>query len=105
MWTRNALDLSARFPRVARALSKVVVGDAVVDGEVCVLDGAGVPRFELIQQGRDDEAVLFAFDLLRLDGEDLRTRPLRERRDLLRSLLSNAPPELRLSEEVPWPIH
>jgi bifunctional non-homologous end joining protein LigD len=104
MWTRNALDLSARFPRVARALSKVVVGDAVVDGEVCVLDGAGVPRFELIQQGRDDEAVLFAFDLLRLDGEDLRKRPLRERRDLLRSLLSNAPPELRLSEEVPGPI-
>jgi bifunctional non-homologous end joining protein LigD len=38
MWTRNALDLSARFPRVARALSRLVVGDAVIDGEVCVLD-------------------------------------------------------------------
>ena len=103
MWTRNALDLSARFPGVARALSRIVVGDAVIDGEACVLDPEGVPRFELIQQGRTD-AVLFAFDLLRLDGEDLRQKPLRLRRDLLRSLLSNAPPELRLSEEVPGPI-
>ena len=51
MWTRNALDLSARFPRIARALSQVVVGDAVLDGEICVLDPQGVPRFELIEQG------------------------------------------------------
>ncbi|MCA1827870.1 MAG: DNA ligase D [Myxococcales bacterium] len=104
MWTRNALDLSARFPRVARALSQIVVGDAVIDGEVCVLDAEGVPRFELIQQGRDEDAVLFAFDVLRLDGEDLRRRPLQERRDLLHSLLSNAPPELRIAEEVPGAI-
>ena len=104
MWTRNSLDLSARFPRVARALQQLVVGDAVIDGEVCVLDGEGVPRFELIQQGRDEDAVLFAFDLLRLDGEDLRGRSLQERRDLLHSLLSNAPPQLRVAEAVPGPI-
>ena len=103
MWTRNGLDLTARFPKVARALQKLVVGDAVIDGEICVLDAAGVPRFELIQQGASD-AVLFAFDLLRLDGEDLRQRPLQERRDLLHSLLSNAPPELRSAEEVPGAI-
>ncbi|TMA77072.1 MAG: DNA ligase D [Deltaproteobacteria bacterium] len=105
MWTRNALDLSERFPRIARALARIVVGDAVIDGEVCVLDPQGVPRFELIQQGRVDEAVLFAFDLLRLDGEDLRGRPLEERRDLLRSVLSNAPPEVRLAEEVPGDVN
>jgi bifunctional non-homologous end joining protein LigD len=104
MWTRNALDLAGRFPRVARALSRLLVGDAVIDGEVCVLDAAGVPRFELIQQGRADEAVLFAFDLLRLDGEDLRQRPLEQRRDLLRSVLSNAPDAVRLAEEVPGEI-
>jgi bifunctional non-homologous end joining protein LigD len=104
MWTRNALDLTGRFPRVARALAQVVVGDAVIDGELCVLDAAGVPRFELIQRGREEDAVLFAFDLLRLDGEDRRGRPLRARLVLLRSLLSNAPPEVRLAEEVPGPI-
>src|SRR5690349_3411985 len=92
MWTRNALELGGRFPRIARALSQLVVGDAVIDGEICVLDPEGVPRFELIQQGKLDEAVLFAFDLLRLDGEDLRGQPLERRRDLLKSLLSNAPP-------------
>src|SRR5205823_3576809 len=93
-----------RFPRIARALARIVVGDAVIDGEVCVLDPQGVPRFELIQQGRVDEAVLFAFDLLRLDGEDLRGRPLEQRRDLLKSVLSNAPPEVRLAEQMPGPI-
>jgi bifunctional non-homologous end joining protein LigD len=103
MWTRNKLDLASRFPGVARALSQVVVGDAVIDGEVAVLDARGVSRFELIQKGRDD-ALLFAFDLLRLDGEDLRPRPIEHRRDLLRSVLSNEPPELRLSEEVPGPV-
>jgi bifunctional non-homologous end joining protein LigD len=103
MWTRNQLDLASRFRGVARALSEVVVGDAVIDGEVAVLDARGVSRFELIQKGRDD-ALLFAFDLLRLDGEDLRPRPIEHRRDLLRSVLSNEPPELRLSEEVPGPV-
>lgn len=45
-------------------------------------------RFELLKQGAG-EAALHAFDLLRLDGDDLRERPLEQRRDLLRSLLSN----------------
>src|SRR5437660_309982 len=100
MWTRNALDLSARFPAIARSVSQIVVGDAVVDGEIAVLDGKGVPRFELIQQGKNDEAQLFAFDLLRLDGEDLRPRAIEERRDLLRSLFSNVAANLRFSEEL-----
>ena len=100
MWTRNGLDLVGRFPAIARSLSQIVVGDAVVDGEIAVLDGKGVPRFELIQQGKNDEALLFAFDLLRLDGEDLRPRPIEHRRDLLRSLLSNPAANLRISEEL-----
>src|SRR5207253_4776384 len=104
MWTRNALDLTARFPAIARSLSQIVVGDAALDGEIAILDPAGVPRFELIQQGRNDEAILFAFDLLRLDGEDLRARPIEARRDLLRSLLSNTATNLRVSEELHGPV-
>src|SRR5262245_45451794 len=100
MVTRNGLDLVGRFPAIARSLSQIVVGDAVVDGEIAILDGKGVPRFELIQQGKNDEALLFAFDLLRLDGEDLRSRPVEQRRDLLRSLLSNPAANLRISEEL-----
>jgi bifunctional non-homologous end joining protein LigD len=100
MWTRNGLDLVGRFPAIARSLSQIVVGDAVVDGEIAILDAKGVPRFELIQQGKNDEALLFAFDLLRLDGEDLRERPIEQRRDLLRSLFFNTPANLRFSEEL-----
>ncbi|HYV67361.1 MAG TPA: non-homologous end-joining DNA ligase, partial [Myxococcales bacterium] len=100
MVTRNGLDLVGRFPAIGRSVSQIVVGDAVVDGEIAILDGKGVPRFELIQQRKNDEALLFAFDLLRLDGEDLRPRPIEQRRDLLRSLLSNAPANLRVSEEL-----
>jgi bifunctional non-homologous end joining protein LigD len=104
MWTRNALDLSARFPAIARSLSQIVVGDAIVDGEIAVLDANGVPKFELIQQGKNQEAVFFAFDLLRLDGEDLRGRKIEERRDLLRSLFSNTAANLRVTEELQPPI-
>ncbi|HEX9602380.1 MAG TPA: DNA ligase D, partial [Myxococcales bacterium] len=104
MWTRNGLDLVARFPAIARSLSQIVVGDAVVDGEIAILDAKGVPRFELIQQGKNDEALLFAFDLLRLDGEDLRERPIEQRRDLLRSLFFNTPANLRFSEELHGPV-
>jgi len=103
MVTRNALDLTGRFPAIARSLSQIVVGDAVIDGEIAILDGKGVPRFELIQQGKNDEALLFAFDLLRLDGEDLRERPIEQRRDLLRSLFSNTAANLRLAEELQGP--
>jgi bifunctional non-homologous end joining protein LigD len=100
MWSRNRLDLSARFRGLAAALSRLVVGDAVIDGEIVALDRNGAPRFQLLQKGHDDAAVLIAFDLLWLDGDDLRGRPIEARRDLLASLLANAPPGLRLAERM-----
>lgn len=99
--SRRGLDLGTRFPRIVEALETLVVGDAVLDGEIAVFDERGVSRFELLQQGNEDRACFVAFDLLRLDGKDLRPRPLHERRDLLVSLLSLAPDPLRLSD-VYW---
>ena len=99
LWTRNALDLGARFPAVARALGRLAVGEAVVDGEIVVLDAQGASRFQLLQEGSQD-ALFFAFDLLWLDGQDLRARPIEERRDLLASVMSNVPAPLRLAERV-----
>jgi bifunctional non-homologous end joining protein LigD len=103
MWSRNRLDLAARFRGVAEALGRIVVGDAVLDGEIVAFDPRGAPRFQLLQKGHDETAVLIAFDVLWLDGEDLRSRPLEERRDLLASLLANAPPAIRLAERLPPP--
>ncbi|MBI4011897.1 MAG: DNA ligase D [Candidatus Rokubacteria bacterium] len=101
LWSRNRLDLASRFPALARTLGPVVVGDAVVDGEIVAFDPRGAPRFQLLQQGT--EPVLVAFDLLWLDGEDLRGRPLEERRDLLESLLAHMSPAVRLAERIPGP--
>jgi bifunctional non-homologous end joining protein LigD len=103
IWSRNRLDLAARFGGVATALRGLVVGDAVIDGEIVALDRHGAPRFQLLQRGHDETAVLVAFDLLWLDGEDLRGRPLEQRRDLLESLLAHAPPALRVTERLPGP--
>jgi bifunctional non-homologous end joining protein LigD len=103
VWSRNRLDLAGRFGGVAAALRGLVVGDAVIDGEIVAFDRHGAPRFQLLQKGHDEDAVLVAFDLLWLDGEDLRGRPLEERRDLLQSLLAGAPPALRVAERLPGP--
>jgi bifunctional non-homologous end joining protein LigD len=96
--TRNNLDLAGRFPDVAAALAEVHVAEAVIDGEVVALDARGAPRFELLHAGKG--TVLFAFDLLWLDGEDLRERPLEERRDLLVSVLSNPPDGIHVAERA-----
>jgi bifunctional non-homologous end joining protein LigD len=103
MQTRNALDLTGRFPHIARALGRVAVREAVIDGEIVALDSAGRPRFQLLQEGGED-AMLFAFDLMWLDGHDLRKRPLEERRDLLLSVMSNLGPPLRVAERVDGPL-
>ena len=97
--TRNGLDLSSRFPEIAAALSRIVVGEAVIDGEVIVTDAKGVSRFQqLMAAGAEHHFA--AFDLLWLEGEDLRSRPLEERRDLLESVLTGAPPLIQPSERL-----
>ena len=100
--SRNALDLSARFPGLAAALGKVTIGEAVIDGEIVALDAKGVPRFQLLQSGRTERYV--AFDLLWLDGEDLRRRPLEERRELLESVLANSDPAIELARRIDLPL-
>jgi bifunctional non-homologous end joining protein LigD len=98
MRTRNDLDLGGRFPSVARALARLGVVEAVFDGEIVALDARGAPRFQLLHE--HGEPVLFAFDLLWLDGKDLRVRPLEERRDLLLGVLSKPPAGLEVAERV-----
>ncbi len=97
--TRNAIDLSSRFPQIHRALSKLNIPEAVLDGEVIALDAKGVSKFELLMHPDVDHRFV-AFDLLWLDGEDLRERPLEERRDLLESVLANVPPPIQIAERI-----
>ena len=91
--TRAGNDFSGRFPFIAIAVSKLPVRSCLIDGEAIVCDENGLADFELIRgHGTAANAVHCAFDLLELDGMDLRRRPIEERKGLLTQLLrgSNA---------------
>lgn len=98
--TRNALDLTGRFPQLARALARLPLSEAVLDGEVVALDAKGASRFQKLGEPGTEHRFV-AFDLLWLEGEDLRGRPLRDRRELLESALSNVELPVVLAERVP----
>ena len=98
MLSRNELDLAPRFPRIYEALQKVKAKEVVVDGEVVVLDEKGAPRFQLLQQGGKERLVLF--DILWLDGEDLRRRPYEERRKILKKTFARPPAGISVAETL-----
>ena len=104
--TRNGHDWTARFPAIARAAAALKVRSAVVDGEAVILDDQGRSSFAELQADLDrhgaDRAVLYAFDLLFLDGEDLRKKPLEERRLALGGIIPKRSAIL-MSEEFSGP--
>lgn len=104
--TRKGLDWTARFGTVAAAVQELPAGSALVDGEVVVEASSGVSDFSALQAdlsaGRQDRMIYAAFDLLYLEGRDLRRLPLDERRRQLEALLAGLPEgsPLRFSEHV-----
>jgi bifunctional non-homologous end joining protein LigD len=90
--TRAGLDWTAKFKEIAQAASPLP--DCLVDGEACALDHNGAPDFPALQaalsDGRTQDLVYFAFDLLFADGEDLRPLPLSDRKARLQALLEAA---------------
>ncbi|HEX8171763.1 MAG TPA: DNA ligase D [Thermoanaerobaculia bacterium] len=98
MLSRNELDLAPRFPRTFAALGKIKAREVVLDGEVVVLDEKGAPRFQLLQQGGREQ--MFVFDILWLDGHDLRGLTYSERRELLEKLLAKAPAGIAVSQTL-----
>ncbi len=96
--SRNGLDLAPRFPSIAAALREIVVGEAVLDGEIVADRGGEAAGFQALQRG--GTVAYYVFDLLWHEGDDLRPRPLEERVELLESLLAPAPAGVHLAEEV-----
>jgi bifunctional non-homologous end joining protein LigD len=88
LYSRNGHDVTDDYPAIAEALARCK-RPVVIDGELVALDEAGAPRFQLLQQAKREPQRLryCAFDLLFRDGEDLRARPLLERKRLLKSAL------------------
>jgi len=95
--SRNDLSLNGRYPEVAAALEDQEQRRFAVDGEIVAFDGAQTSFARLAQRGRGRVPVFFyIFDLLWLDGEDVRPLPLRERKARLRDALTFRDP-LRLT--------
>lgn len=93
LFSRSGKDWTAMFPGLCEAARSLPCRSALLDGEAVVLDRRGVSRFQLLQNAlgrRAAEVRLFAFDLLYLDGYDLREATLRSRKELLRLLLPRA---------------
>ncbi len=89
-------DKPLHFPEIAEAATDIEVDEAILDGEIVALDDAGVSRFQLLQNylnaTEDQKPVAlyyYVFDLLYLNGNDLRSAPLEERKELLKKLLDN----------------
>ena len=102
--TRTGLDWTHKYPAIAKAVAALDAGQAYLDGELCGVGPDGVTSFNIVQLASDSgnaaALVFFLFDLLYLDGEDLRMRPLIERKHRLSALLANAGPCLHYSNYV-----
>lgn len=102
--SRNQKDLGGKFPEVTDALAKLPVREAILDGEIVALDPKGKSSFQLLQGADMDQKrprlFFYAFDLLQLNGQDLRQRPLVERKRQLEKLLARPAGTIRYSASL-----
>ena len=102
--TRRGNDWTTRYPLVAEAVNHLKVRSCLIDGEVVRCDEKGVTSFQLLRHRRNEpQAFLYAFDLLELDGADLRREPIEVRKATLASILRNSRPGVRLNEHLEHP--
>jgi bifunctional non-homologous end joining protein LigD len=91
LYTRNGYDFADRFPQIVEAISNLPVQSCFIDGETIVVDERGLSVFDLLRyRCHDHVAVLCAFDLIELNGDDLRPLPIEDRKDRLGKLLHPA---------------
>src|SRR6516165_9550806 len=101
LYSRPGNDLTHRFPLIVDALSRLRTRSCVIDGEAGACDDNGVASFDLIRYRRHDDCTfLYAFDLLELNGDDLRRDPLEVRKAALASIVARASPGIRFNEHI-----
>ncbi|ESW99020.1 ATP-dependent DNA ligase [Mesorhizobium sp. LSJC268A00] len=104
--TRGGIDWTKRYGDLPQAFARLPLSQAIIDGEIMVLDEKGISRFALLQDalsaGAGSKLHFYAFDLLHLDGWDLRKAPLAKRKALLAELLAGqgANSAIQLSDHV-----
>jgi bifunctional non-homologous end joining protein LigD len=97
LFTRHGYDWTARFPAIADAARELGARTFTLDGEVVVCGPDGITVFDDLQR-RLKDAFLYAFDLIEVDGEDLRRRPFSERKKRLAGLLAGRDAGIMLNE-------
>ena len=101
LFTRNGHDWTDHYPLIVEAALKNRTGSFVIDGEAVLLGVDGISNFNGLHSRRhNDEVQLYAFDILALDGDDLRKLPLHLRRNNLARLLARRPEGIFVSDYV-----
>jgi bifunctional non-homologous end joining protein LigD len=101
LFTRRGYDWTERYPAIASAAAKVRARSFTPDGEAVVAGADGVAVFDALhRRGRVTDAILQAFDLLELDGEDLRPLPLGQRKKRLARLLARVRAGIAINEHT-----
>ena len=92
---------SKSFPLIVETLARLRSRSCIIDGEAVACDDNGVASFNLIRYRRhDDSTFLYAFDLIELNGDDLRRDPLEVRKATLASIVAKAGPGIRFNEHI-----
>ena len=101
LFSRPGNDLTNRFPLITETLARLKVGSCVIDGEAVACGNDGIASFDLLRHHRhDDHVFMWAFDLIELDGDDLRRDPLETRKATLAMLLARATAGIRFNEHL-----
>jgi bifunctional non-homologous end joining protein LigD len=90
--SRSGLDHTKRFPELGKAVAELDASSLILDGEIAMFDRQLISRFEWLRNRPKDDVstppMYMVFDVLELEGEDLRPKPLRERRQALEELVA-----------------
>jgi bifunctional non-homologous end joining protein LigD len=101
LYSRPGNDLTHRFPLIVETLARLRSRSCIIDGEAVACDDNGVASFDLVRYHRANERIfLYAFDLIELNGNDLRHDPLEGRKATLQMILAKAGPGVRFNEHM-----
>ncbi|WP_447725913.1 DNA ligase D [Sphingomonas koreensis] len=109
VYTRNGLDWTGKFGPLAQAIAALDLPSGLIDGEIVAFDANGNPSFSVLQsvlkrghgeQRADTPFHFFAFDLLSLDGTDLKPFPTIERKERLEALLAHAESPIHVADHL-----
>jgi bifunctional non-homologous end joining protein LigD len=102
--TRNGNDFTARYPLIVEAVNALPVRSCVIDGEAVACDGDGLSIFEKLRwRHHDGQVFMWSFDLLELDGQDMRREPIEVRKATLASVLRSCRPGLQFNQHLEHP--